>query len=122
MARLLSILAAMKIPGALLGCAFLVLGSISNSALAQNLAGDEALSKVLIDGEDWQLVAEGFGFTDAACSDAEGNFYFMDLGKGTAIQKITPSGTVSAFIEGAPKCSGLKFGPEGRLYACTQQP
>src|SRR5437879_3678453 len=89
---------------------------------AQNLAGDEALSKVLIDGEDWQLVAEGFGFTDAACSDAEGNFYFMDLGKGTAIQKITPSGTVSAFIEGAPKCSGLKFGPEGRLYACTQQP
>ena len=29
-----------------------------------------------------------------ACSDAEGNFYFMDLGKGTAIQKITPDGNV----------------------------
>src|SRR5436309_10350147 len=26
---------------------------------AQNLAGDEALSKVLVDGEGWQLVAEG---------------------------------------------------------------
>jgi enterochelin esterase family protein len=89
---------------------------------AQNLAGDMALSKVLIEGEDWQLVAEGFGFTDAACSDADGNFYFMDLGKGTAIQKITPDGKVSAFIEGAPKCSGLKFGPDGRLYACTQGP
>ena len=89
---------------------------------AQNLAGDEALSKVLIDGEDWQLVAEGFGFTDGACSDADGNFYFMDLGKGTAIQKITPDGKVSDFIPGAPKCSGLKFGPDGRLYACTQGP
>lgn len=89
---------------------------------AQNLAGDEALSKVLIDGEDWQLVAEGFGFTDGACADAEGNFYFMDLGKGTAIQKISPDGKVTDFITGAPKCSGLKFGPDGRLYACTQGP
>ena len=34
------------------------------AASAQNLAGDEALSKVLIEGEEWQLVAEGFGFTD----------------------------------------------------------
>jgi enterochelin esterase family protein len=102
-------------------CCLLTL-SCSSPLAAQNLAGDEALSKVLIDGEDWQLVAEGFGFTDAACSDADGNFYFMDLGKGTAIQKISPDGKVTDFIKGAPKCSGLKFGPDGRLYACTQGP
>jgi enterochelin esterase family protein len=89
---------------------------------AQNLAGDEALSTVLIDGEDWQLVAEGLGFTDGACADADGNFYFMDLGKGTAIQKVSPDGKITDFIKDAPKCSGLKFGPDGRLYACTQGP
>src|ERR1041384_4550615 len=87
---------------------------------AQNLAGDEALSKVLIDGEGWQEVASGFGFTDAACADADGNFYFSDLPKGM-IHKVTPDGKVSSFIEG-PKISGLKFGPDGRLYACTQGP
>jgi enterochelin esterase family protein len=98
----------------------LVLSSLPLSA--QNLAGDEALSKVLIDGEDWQLVAEGFGFTDGACADADGNFYFMDLGKGTAIQKISTDGKVTDFIKSAPKCSGLKFGPDGRVYACAQGP
>src|SRR6266516_4865924 len=112
----------MKTPGVLLSCASFVLGSIFNSALAQNLAGDEALSKVLIEGEDWQLAADGFGFTDAACADADGNFYFFDLGKGTGIQRIGADGKVATFIDNTPKCSGLKFGPDGRLYACAQGP
>ena len=88
---------------------------------AQNLAGDEALSKVLIDGEPWQEVASGFGMTDGACSDAEGNLYFSDLPKAT-IHKVGLDGKVSVFMEGGPKISGLKFGPDGRLYACTQGP
>jgi gluconolactonase len=88
---------------------------------AQNLAGDEALSKVLIDGEGWQEVASGFGFTDASCSDASGNFYFSDLPKGV-VHKIAPDGKVTPYIEDGPKISGLKFGPDGRLYACTQAP
>lgn len=91
------------------------------SAPAQNLAGDEALSKVLIDGEGWRLVGENYAFTDAACSDAAGNFYFSDLPRGT-IHRVTPDGKVSAFLENGPKISGLKFGPDGRLYAATQGP
>lgn len=88
---------------------------------AQNLAGDEALSKVLIDGKPWQEVASGFGMTDGACSDAQGNLYFADLPKAT-IHKVGVDGKVSAFLENGPKISGLKFGPDGRLYACTQGP
>ncbi len=89
--------------------------------LAQNLAGDEALSKVLIDGEPWQEVAAGFGMTDGACSDADGNLYFADLPK-AMIHKVGLDGKVSVFMEGGPKISGLKFGPDRRLYACTQAP
>ena len=98
------------------------LAAFTSATHAQNLAGDEALSKVLIDGEGWQLLAENLGFTDGACADADGNFYFFDLGKGTGIQKISPDGKASTFIAGTPKCSGLKFGPDGRFYACTQGP
>ena len=46
--------------------------------LAQNLAGDEVLSKVLIEGEGWQEIGSGFGMTDGACNDAEGNLYFSE--------------------------------------------
>jgi gluconolactonase len=102
-------------------CSFLLLNAVGVfAAPAPNVPG--GLADILIDGEDWKLVAEGFGFTDGACADAEGNFYFMDLGKGTAIQRITPDGQVTDVVKNAPKCSGLKFGADGRLYACTQGP
>ncbi len=91
------------------------------TALAQTPSGDETLSKVLVPGEDWQLVGEGYGFTDGACADAQGNFYFADLPKGV-LHRVTPEGKVSAFLESGPKISGLKFGPDGKLYAATQGP
>ncbi|HEU0010070.1 MAG TPA: SMP-30/gluconolactonase/LRE family protein [Verrucomicrobiae bacterium] len=98
-----------------------LLAVLASVAPAQNPTGDEALPKVLVPGEDWQLVGEGFGFTDGACADAEGNFYFSDLPKGV-LHRVTPEGRVSAFLENGPQISGLKFGPDGKLYAATQRP
>src|SRR5262249_47659312 len=83
-----------------------------------NFAGDEALSKVLPNEGGWELVGEGYGFTDAACGDAEGNFYFSDLTTGT-LYRVNVDGKVSPWLENGPKISGLKFGPDGRLYAAT---
>ncbi len=84
-----------------------------------NLSGDEAISKVLPNSGGWELVGEGYGFTDAACSDAEGNFYFSDLPKGT-IYRVSTDGKPAAWLEHGPKISGLKFGPDARLYGATQ--
>lgn len=84
-----------------------------------NLAGDEALSKILIEGASWEMVGEGYGFTDAACSDSAGNFYFSDLPKGT-LYRVNLDGKVERWFEGGLKISGMKFGPDGRLYAATQ--
>jgi sugar lactone lactonase YvrE/enterochelin esterase-like enzyme len=88
-----------------------------------NLAGDEALSKVLADGGkpgDWELIGEGYGFTDAACGDAEGNFYFSDLGKSLLYRVAANETKPVVWLEKGPKISGLKFGPDGKLYAATQ--
>jgi enterochelin esterase family protein len=88
-----------------------------------NLAGDEALSKIVEDGGrpgDWELVGEGYGFTDAACSDAEGNFYFADLPKGIVYRAPAQGGRPEPWLENGPRISGMKFGPDGRAYACVQ--
>jgi gluconolactonase len=85
-------------------------------------AQDMPLSMVLSDDTKWELLAEGYQFTDASCADAEGNVYFTDVAKGTTINKIDLNGKVSTFIEKMPKISGLKWGPDGRLYAATQGP
>ncbi len=84
-----------------------------------NLAGDDALVKILPQEGGWELVGEGYGFTDAACSDAAGNFYFSDLGK-AILYKVGATGRPEVYHEGNPKISGMKFGPDGRLYAASQ--
>lgn len=84
-----------------------------------NFAGDEALSKVLPNEGGWEQVGEGYGFTDAACSDPEGNFYFSDLPR-AKLYKVGRDGQPSVWFEKGPKISGMKFGPDGRLYAATQ--
>ena len=85
------------------------------SARAQDLGGDLTLHRLLIDGEDWTLVAEGLGFADGPCTDAEGNFFFSDL-KANAIYKIALDGTKTKLLD--EPGSGLKWGADGRLYAC----
>jgi gluconolactonase len=80
--------------------------------------GDLALSGLLIPGKDWQAVVEDRKFVDAACSDAAGNFYYSDLGGGTGLHKIAADGSASVFHAEATGISGMKFGPDGRLYAC----
>ena len=81
-----------------------------------DLAVDMTLHRLLIDGEGWQPVVEGLGFGDAACTDAAGNFYYSDVRGAPGIFRLGADGTKKKVGEEA--ASGLKFGPDGRLYGC----
>lgn len=80
-----------------------------------DLAVDMTLHRLLIDGEGWQPAVEGLTFADAACSDAAGNFYFSDV-RATGIFRLNADGTKMKISD--ETASGLKFGPDGRLYGC----
>lgn len=80
-------------------------------------AQDMALSGVLIEGEGWQKVAEGFKFTEGPAADAQGNVFFTDI-PNNRIHKIALDGKVTVFAENTASTNGLMFGPDGRLYGC----
>lgn len=80
------------------------------SGMAQ---GTDGLSKILIPGEDWQVVADHLGFADGASSDAEGNFYFCDMkSKPPAVYKVAPNGKSRTKLAEL-SVSGMKMGPGG---------
>ncbi len=81
-------------------------------------AQDMPLSQVLIPGEDWQLTAFDHEFTDAPTADADGNFYYSDLRSEQGLYKIIPQGKVILYLKGMTGISGMKFGPDGKIYAC----
>jgi enterochelin esterase family protein len=60
-------------------------------------------------------MVEGLGFGDAPCSDADGNFYFSDM-KAPGVFRIGINGTRTRIAQEG--VSGLKFGPDGLMYAC----
>jgi sugar lactone lactonase YvrE/enterochelin esterase-like enzyme len=80
-----------------------------------DLAVDMTLHRLLIDGETWQPAVEGLTFADAACSDAAGKFYYSDVRAG-GIYRLGSDGAKTKVS--AEAASGLKFGPDGRLYGC----
>ena len=69
---------------------------------------------------NWELVSDGFGFTEGPAVDKQGNVFFTDLGR-SRIFKIGLDGKVTLFKEDTGGVNGLMFGPDGRLYGCQNQ-
>ncbi len=85
---------------------------------AVSRAQDMPLTQVLIDGEGWELVAEGFRFTEGPAVDAAGNLFFTDAPNNRIHKYDTTSDKLSVFVENSERTGGLMFGPRGRLYGC----
>ena len=78
--------------------------------------GNAMLNDILLPGEGWQLVADGFKSTDGPASNAKGEVFFNDP-KDSKTYKIGLDGKVSVFIADDKKHAGQAFGPDGRLFS-----
>jgi sugar lactone lactonase YvrE len=80
-------------------------------------AQDMPLSDLLIPGEDWQLVADGFKFTEGPATSSDGTLYFTDTLE-NKIFKVAPDGKLSTYVGDSLRTYGLFFGPGDKLYGC----
>jgi sugar lactone lactonase YvrE/enterochelin esterase-like enzyme len=85
-------------------------------ALPKAGGGSPQLKEILLPGENWQLVAEGYKFTEGPAANAKGEVFFNDV-PNSKTYKISPNGAVTEFIADSKKGDGQAFGPDGRLYA-----
>jgi sugar lactone lactonase YvrE/enterochelin esterase-like enzyme len=79
-------------------------------------AGSPQLREILIPGEDWTLVADGYQFTEGPAANTQGEVFFNDI-PSSKTYKIGLDGKVSAWLDDSHAANGQAFGPDGRLYA-----
>ncbi len=77
---------------------------------------NDTLTDILIPGESWQLVSEGYKFTEGPAVNAKGEVFFNDLA-GSKTYKIGLDGKVTLLLADSGKANGQAFGPNGKLYA-----
>jgi gluconolactonase len=78
--------------------------------------GSQQLREILMPGEDWVLVADGYRFTEGPAPNARGEVFFNDIPNGKAY-KIGLDGKVSQFLADTKRANGQAIGPDGLLYA-----
>jgi len=78
--------------------------------------GSDAMQAILIEGEDWKLVGEGYNFTEGPTANKQGELFFSDIPE-SKIYKVGLDGKVEVVVADSKRANGLQFGPDGRLYS-----
>ncbi|MGA2255657.1 MAG: alpha/beta hydrolase-fold protein, partial [Thermoguttaceae bacterium] len=75
-------------------------------------AGSEQLKDILIPGEGWQLVGQGYKFTEGPAANAKGEVFFNDI-PNSKTWKIGLGGEIGVFIADSKKGNGEYFSRDG---------
>jgi gluconolactonase len=74
------------------------------------------LSDLLIPGEGWELVGEGYGFTEGPVVNAAGEVFYNDI-PNSKTYKVGLDGKVQQLKLDSKKANGAYFGPDGLRYS-----
>jgi gluconolactonase len=78
--------------------------------------GSPQLQQILIPGEGWQLVAEGYRATEGPAVNSRGEIFFNDVPASTTY-RLDLDRQVHLWLRDNGRGDGQAFGPDGRLYA-----
>ncbi|HEX4850821.1 MAG TPA: SMP-30/gluconolactonase/LRE family protein, partial [Puia sp.] len=76
---------------------------------------NQFLVDILIPGESWELVGEGYKFTEGTAADGRGDVFYQDI-PNSKTYKVSTNGKPIPLDLDAKKASGTAFGPDGNRY------
>ena len=80
--------------------------------------GSPQLQEILVPGENWRLVGEGYKFTEGPAANSKGELFFNDVGDGKTY-RVTPDWKPEVWLADSHKGDGQNFAPDGRLVAAS---
>ncbi len=86
--------------------------------VAKGKSKNAFLADLLIPGEDWELVGEGYQFTEGTGGDADGLVYFQDVPK-SETYTVKENGKPVLIDTAARRASGTAIAPDGSRYTAA---
>lgn len=86
--------------------------------IAAGKTKNQFLNDILVEGEDWELVGENYGFTEGTAVNAGGEVFFQDI-PNAKTYKVGLNGKVEEYIADSKKASGTAFTPNGEMITIT---
>jgi gluconolactonase len=86
--------------------------------VAKGSSSNIFLKEILQPNEDWELVGEGYGFTEGTAVNAAGEVFFHDI-PNSKTYKIGLNKGLSLYNDKALKASGAAFTPAGLMLMAT---
>lgn len=76
---------------------------------------NQFLSDILIPGQNWELVGQGYTFTEGTAANAAGEVFYQDI-PNSKTYKIDIHGKLTTLPLHSKKASGTSFGADGKRY------
>ena len=86
--------------------------------VAKGSTKNSYLNNLLIPGEDWELVGEGYKFTEGTAVNAKGEVFYLDIPV-SKCYKVENDGKLIALTTDTKRASGTCFGPDGKRYTAA---
>src|SRR5882672_10743403 len=79
---------------------------------------NQFLSDILIPGQDWELIGQGYKFTEGTAANASGEVFYQDI-PNSKTYKVSVDGKLTELTIDAKKASGTSFGSDGKRYVAA---
>ncbi|MDB5240000.1 MAG: SMP-30/Gluconolaconase/LRE-like region-containing protein, partial [Spirosoma sp.] len=78
------------------------------------------LTDILIPNQGWELVGEGYSFTEGIAANDAGEVFYQDVLNGKTL-KVGQDGKPTIVNSDSKKASGTAFGPDGKRYTVSSR-